>query len=139
MADPTSVSRAALEAFRSGAPRLVAETAARALARAGEVTHHGADARRLITSGIEFTVRMMDAAMAAGESALLEDELRWSLDRLPHDGVATEHVLARFGLLRDVVLEHLPPASAEEITKVIGWMMNRMRELAAGRPDRPSP
>ncbi len=111
---------------------MVAETAARALARKEDVAHHGAEAPRLITAGIEVTVRMLDAAMAAGESALLEDQLRWSLDRLPHDGVSTEQILSRFALLREVVKERMPAALATEVTRVIEWMEIRLRDLAAG-------
>jgi hypothetical protein len=127
MAGSFSVSQAA------ESPRIVAETAIRALARKEEVAHHGAEVSRLITSGIEFTVRVLDAAMAAGESALLEDELRWSLDRLPHDGVLTEHVLSRFALLREVVKERMPPDHTAEVVEVIQWMERRLRELAAAR------
>jgi hypothetical protein len=133
MAGSLSVSQAALDAFRAESPRIIAETASRALARTEEVAHHGAEASRLITSGIEFTVRMLDAAMAADESALLEDELRWSLDRLPHDGVSTEHVLSRLALLREIVKGRMTPALAAEIAEVIEWTERRLRELAAAR------
>ncbi len=133
MANPFSVSRTALEAFRRDTSRIIAETSSRALARTEEVVHHGADASRLITSGIEFTVRMLDAAMAAGEGALLEDELRWALDRLPHDGVSAEHNLSRFALLREVVKERQSPNGASEVAAVIEWMEGRLRQLAAER------
>ena len=133
MANPFSVSKTALEAFRGASSQITAETSLRALARREEVAHHGADALRLISSGIEFTVRMLDAAMAAGESALLEDELRWALDRLPHDGVSAEHMLSRFALLREVVKERLSPSAASEVALVIDWMEQRLRELSAER------
>ena len=133
MAGSFSVSQAALEAFRGESSRIIAETASRALGRKEDVAQHGAEAPRLITSGIEFTVRMLDAAMAAGESAVLEDGLRWSMDRLPHDGVSTEQVLSRFALLRGDVKECMPPAPAAEVIAVILWMEKRLHELAAGR------
>jgi hypothetical protein len=103
------------------------------MSRTDEVAHHGTEAARIITSGIEFTVRMLDATMAAGESAMLEDELQWALDRLPYDGVSTEHMLSRFALLRGVVKERMPPSNAAEVASLITWMEGRLRELAAGR------
>ncbi len=133
MVDSLLVSQEALNAFRRETSRLVAETVSRALARKEEVAHHGAEAPRIITAGIEFTVRMLDAAMAAGEGVLLDDELRWSLDRLPHDGVLPEHLLSRFKLLREVVKECMPKALAAEIAQVIEWMERRLPQLAAGR------
>ena len=133
MVDSLLVSQEALNAFRRETSRLVAETVSRALARKEEVAHHGAEAPRIITAGIEFTVRMLDAAMAAGEGVLLDDELRWSLDRLPHDGVLPEHLLSRFGLLWEVVKERMPTALAAEIAQVIEWMERRLPQLAAGR------
>jgi len=133
MADPFSVSQDALAAFRSETPRIVTETASRSLELTDQVAHHGADAPRLITAGIEFTVKMLDAAMAAGESALLDDELHWALDRLPHDGVLPDHMLSRFALLGEVVKERLPASAAAEVGAAIQWMERRLREIAAGR------
>jgi hypothetical protein len=133
MSNPFSVTQETLLAFRSETPGIVAETASRSLARRGDVAQHGAEAPRLITSGIEFTMKMLDAAIAAGESALMEDALRWSLDRLPHDGVSTEQVLSRFAMLREVVSERLPAAPAAEIAAAVEWMELRLRQLAAGR------
>ena len=133
MAGFPSVSQGALAAFRGETSRIIAETASRALSRTDEVAHHGTEAARIITSGIEFTVRMLDATMAAGERAMLEDELQWALDRLPHDGVSPEHMLSRFALLRGVVKERMPPAPAAEVASLIAWMEKRLRELAAGR------
>jgi hypothetical protein len=131
------VSGAALEAFRAAAPRLLADTAARALAVTEDVAQHGADARRLVTMGLEFTLRALDAAMADGRAELAEDELRWALVRLPHDAVSMEQVLSRFRLLRELVDESLPSAPAAEIAAVIAWFEARMVVLAAGSGAKP--
>jgi MerR family transcriptional regulator, light-induced transcriptional regulator len=132
MADTCSVSPAALEAFRAASPAILAETLARSLARREEVAHHGAEAERLIAGGLGFTMKMLDAAMAAGESALLEDELSWAIDRLPHDGVSVDAMVSRIRILEDVVLELLPPLPGAEIASVLQWMGSRLQELASG-------
>lgn len=133
MADSFSVSTAALEAFRGLSARIISETTARALAKSEDVAQHGADAPRLIASGIQFTVRMLDAAMASGEDALLEDELHWALDRLPNDGVSAEQILSRFAMMREVVNGCIPPGPAAEVVAAVRWMERRLRELAARR------
>lgn len=123
------VSAAALAAFRKEKQAIIQEAAARSLARRDEVAHHGDEAERLITSGLEFTTRMVDAAMKMGEVALLDDQLTWAMDRLPHDGVSPEHVLKRFRIYRQVVEEHLPAAHAAEVVRFLEWMIARQQEL----------
>jgi MerR family transcriptional regulator, light-induced transcriptional regulator len=131
MADFPLVSKDALAGFREASARIVASTVDRSLARTDEIAGHGSDARRLITAGIEFTVRMLDAALASGEGALMEDELSWALDRLPHDGVAPEHILGRFQVLREVISAELSRPQAEQIVRAVDWMSQRLRELGA--------
>jgi hypothetical protein len=133
MHDIFSIRHAALEAFREQSPRIISETASRALARENEVALHGEEARHVVASSLEFTVRLMDAAMACGESALLEDQLLWALDRLPNDGVSIEHVLSRLALLREVTMELMPKVLAVEIAAVVEWTEQRLSELAAER------
>ena len=123
------VSAEALTAFREEKEAITQEVAARSLARREEVAHHGEEAESLITSGIEFTTRMLETAMTMGEVALLDDQLTWAMDRLPHDGVSPEHVLERFRIYRQVVEECLPAAHAAEVVRFLEWMIARQQEL----------
>jgi hypothetical protein len=127
--DLPAISPEALESFRDNSPAIIKETVARSLKREEEVSQHGDQAEKLITSGLEFTTKMLEAAMSMGELPLLEDELTWAKDRLPHDGVEMEHLLTRFKIYRDVVKENLPPEYADEITDFIDWMITYQKEI----------
>jgi hypothetical protein len=72
---------------------------------------------------------MLDTAMTTGEIALLEDQLTWAMDRLPHEGVKPECTLHRLQIYVDVVQEILPDHQAEEINQFIKWMIQRQQEL----------
>jgi hypothetical protein len=123
------ISPEALESFQDNRDIIIKETVSRSLKRDHEVEHHGENAPQLLTTGLEFTTKMLEAAMSMGEVALLEDELKWAQDRLPHDGVQMEHVLIRFKIYRDVVTETLPSGYAKEITTFIDWMINYQQAL----------
>ncbi|NYB52314.1 MAG: hypothetical protein HVN35_07150 [Methanobacteriaceae archaeon] len=123
------VSAEALEAFQAASDDIIKETVKRSLEREDEVIHHGDDAGELITSGITFTTQMLEAAMSMGEIPLLEDELQWAKDRLPHDGVELEHVKVRLQIYRNVVSEKIPAEHSQEINQFIDWMINRQEEI----------
>jgi hypothetical protein len=124
-----------LAAYRAATPTIIEETVARAVTRRHEVAHHGDRAAALIRTGMEFTTRMMGTAMAMGETSLLEDQLTWARDRLPHDGVEREHILSRFQIFRDVVQETLEPEHAAEVVPFIEWMMARQADIVAGNEE----
>ncbi len=124
-----SVSPDALSAFRDAREAIIREVVARSLAREEEVVHHGDEAERLIASGIEFTTRMLDAAMAVGEVSLLEDQLVWAMDRLPHEQVSPDHVLHRFQIYAEAVRELLPGEYAAQVNRFLEWMIVRQQEL----------
>jgi hypothetical protein len=127
------VSAEALAAFREKQETITEQVAERSLAREQEVAHHGEDAERLIKSGLTFTTRMLDAAMAVGEVSLLEDQMTWAMERLPHDGVVPAHILNRLRIYRRVVRETLPERHASEIEPYLTWMIARMDELLEER------
>ena len=64
MTDFPTLPKAALAEFREASADIIAETVERSLQRTGEVAGHGSDARRIVTVGMEFTVR--DARCGAG-------------------------------------------------------------------------
>lgn len=126
---PSAVSAEALAAFRAASQSIVDRVVVRSLANQDEVVQHGEAAGPLITSGIRFTTQMLEAAMAVGEVALLEDQLAWATDRLPHDGVSSEHVLHRFRIYGEVVQELLPAKYWAEIMPFVDWLIARQQEI----------
>jgi hypothetical protein len=123
------VSLVALTSFQENKDKIIKETVQRSLERVQEVAHHGEIAQELLTAGLDFTTKMIEAALSTGEVALLEDELEWAKDRLPHDGVEMEHVLNRLKIYRDVVNETLPSEYAHEINPFLNWMINYQQTL----------
>lgn len=123
------VSQGALRAFEAARQSIVDQVVLRSLQRPEETAQHGDEAKELITSGIEFTTRMLENTMPTGQTALLEDQLAWALDRLPHDGVAPEHLLSRFGIYDQVIAEHLESKDAQQINRYLVWMIDRLEAM----------
>ncbi len=123
------VSDRALASFREHQEEIIARATERAMKRREEVAHHGANAERIIHAGLGFVTRMLDAALATGESSLLEEQLAWGRSRLPIDGVQPEHVRSRLEIYRATVLDVMPEPYAGEIAEAVGWMVRRHDEL----------
>lgn len=123
------ISQEALHAFHNHEEEIISKVVLRSMQQVNEIAHHGQEAQRLISSGIRFTTKMLDAAMTTGEIALLEDQLTWAMDRLTHEGVKPEHLLHRLQIYADVVQETLPEHQAEEINQFVKWMVRRQQEL----------
>ena len=89
----------------------------------------GDRAEGIVKTGLGFTTRMLQAAMCVGEVALLADEMTWAKDRLPHDGVSMQLVLANLQLMRTVISEMLDPAHAREVLEYVDWMIETTRPM----------
>jgi hypothetical protein len=126
------VNQGALLAFKAARQSIIEQVVLRSLQRPEEVEHHGDEAAELITSGIEFTTRMLENTMPTGQTTLLEDQLAWALDRLPHDGVAPEHLLSRFEIYAGVVAELMETEDAHQINRYLEWMINRLEAMIQG-------
>jgi hypothetical protein len=122
----TAISKESLAAFRAASPEIIRETVALALLCKNDVAQHGDQAEKLITSGLEFTTRMLDSAMTFGSTALISDELLWAKDRLPHDKVSMQQVSNRMKIYRNAILSKLPHTQANEVIAYIDWMTARM-------------
>jgi len=129
MSDISPVSKEALESYRELSHDIIKESVLRSLKISDNVIHHGDQAERMLTVGFEFTARILDAVMSIGELSLLEDQLFWAKDRLPHEGVMMEHVLDNFKIYKDVVNEILPNEHAIEINCYLDWMISLQKEL----------
>ena len=121
-----AISKETLAAFRKAAPQIIRETVAQAMIYSADIVQHGDQAERLITSGLEFTTRMLDSAMSVGETVLLDDGLLWVKDRLPHDGVSMQYVMKSLIIYRKMVLNNLPPGKSDEVISYIDWMISKL-------------
>jgi methanogenic corrinoid protein MtbC1 len=128
-----AISREALAAFRAAAPRIIRETVTQSMKVTADIKQHGDQAENIITAGMEFTLRMLDSAMAAGETALLADELMWAKDRLAYDGVSLQQVGNRLKLMRKIAIEKMPSEEAGEVTGYIDWMIAKFEAIMKGK------
>lgn len=123
------VSTQTLKEFENKKVEIINEVVNQSMRYDDEISHHGDNAHRLITSGVKFTTKMLEAAMATGEISLLEDQLTWAMDRLPYDGVKPEHILHRFIIYKEVIKDRVPKCHADEINQFITWMIKRQEEF----------
>jgi hypothetical protein len=127
--EPMPVSPEALAAFQAQRIIIVQTVVARALERQNEVVQHGEQAAQLLTVGLDFTTQALEVAMRLHNTKMLDDQLQWANERLPHDGVQPEHLLTRFEILAQVVDATLPVQHAAAINGFVRWMVVRQREL----------
>ena len=124
----TPVTLAAFEAQRG---ELVKKTVARAMARPQEVAQHGVEAEQLLTVGLDFTTQALAVAMRLRDGEMLDQQLRWGNDRLPHDGVSAVQVLHRLEDLAEVVSATLAEGDAAVVNAYVKRMIGQERALIA--------
>lgn len=117
------VSPKAMDSFKTFAPEIIKKTVEISMKRHNEISQHKDQAHSIINSGMEFTTKMLESALLTGEISLLEDELKWAADRLPHDGVSMKHVLVRLKIYRKQIINILPEDDASEIVPFLDWMI----------------
>ena len=83
----------------------------------------------MLTTGLDFTTQALEVAMSLGDTSMLEYQLQWGIERLPHDGVQLADVLRRFQMLEQAIQAILLPQDAAQIEPYILWMIARQREL----------
>jgi len=113
--DHIGVTPSALNSFRAAHDQILTETARRSAARPGAGDQPDPVSIETIKAGLQFTLRMLDAAMATDSVEILDDQLHWARNRLPHDNVSPALVLAEFELLAEVIEQCLEPEHAAEI------------------------
>ncbi len=123
------VSIDALNCFRKLSSDIINEVVERLIHVEKDVSHHGDKKYEILTSGINMTTQMLDNAMAIHEPALLDEQLKWAIVRLPNDGVRPEHIYNMFKIYIDVVNNLLPENFADEVNNFVKWMLKRQKEL----------
>jgi len=122
-----NVSAAAQAVFLKKHASIIAATVDRLLQEKGAYDHFGDQAERILSIGFEFTTSTLEACMAVNNADLFLEQLRWSQDRLPHDGVQVDQMAKGLDVYCVVIGELLPAAYAVEI---IG-MLNQVRAAQA--------
>ncbi len=112
---PKPASAAAMADYRRHKRKIIEFVVAEALKNPADVAHHGVEAERIVTAGLEFTADTIETVMQVGDPALFEFQLSWAQDRLPHDGVSPAFVLARFRQFASGVALFLAPEHAQEV------------------------
>jgi hypothetical protein len=116
-------------AFKKNHVKIIDEVVARLLAESGQFDHLGAEAESTLQSGFEFTSISLETCMLINDASLLIDQLRWSQDRLPVDGISMERMTRNLRVYCDVVTALLPPAHAGPIVVLIQNLMAAQAEM----------
>lgn len=111
-------------------PEILHEAVKLSMTHKEEIEHHGVKARQLITSGYEFTLKMLLAAMETGDRILLDDQAKWAVNRLPHDGIAIPHLIKRVDRLLNVVQKKSSDDQVDEVKPYFKFLIERIKEFS---------
>jgi hypothetical protein len=123
------VSPGALAEFKKFQPNIIKLIVERSIEHKEDVAQHGDRAAEILTSGLEFTTKALETSMQLHNVDLLEYQLQWAWDRLPHDNVQAKHLVSRFKIMAGVIEETLTPQNAAEVNQFVTWLIERQNEL----------
>jgi hypothetical protein len=124
---------AALAEFRKEKDDLVAETISRRMESNAEFEHLGGKANDIMVAGFGFLNRMLETVLEFDEFAIMEHQLEWSENRLPHDGVSGLMLLNNLRAYRQVVEERLSPTGGREVMRVLDRIVARLEDSNRGQ------
>lgn len=127
------VSPEAVEAFKKEQQNIINDAVAVSMKFKEDVEHHGEQAEQLIGTGLMFTAKMLEAILPTGQTVLLDDQLKWAVERLPHDGVQTTQIIKRLNYFSEALSKRIPPRLSEEIIPYIDYMIKRMEEITSSQ------
>jgi Asp-tRNA(Asn)/Glu-tRNA(Gln) amidotransferase C subunit len=127
------VSPQALTAFKKRRLQIMQAAVTQSMEELDKVNQHGDQAEALLTAGIDFTTQALEISMQLHNVEMLEYQLQWAWDRLPHDGVQPDHILSRFKILAQVIESILTAEDAREVTPFVKWLIKRQNELIQER------
>lgn len=126
---PPPVPEESVAAFRAASGDILRVATAAAMEDPAAVERHGDAAEQLIGEGFGWVVKGIDAAIAFHTVELLDDQMRWAMDRLPVSNVDPEAVLTRLRIVRDAIVDRLPAVHADAIVPYADWMISRQASL----------
>jgi MerR family transcriptional regulator, light-induced transcriptional regulator len=119
----------ALAVFKKHHAQIVQTVVRRLLAAPGAYAHLGESAEKILAAGVEFATVDLETALQIGEPGLLDDQLAWAKDRLPHDGISSQQQLANLVVYAQVVDEILPAPAAQAVNRLVRGMIEKQRAL----------
>ena len=125
--DLPAVSAAALTEFEENEYHIISKVVEKAQTQISDSMPEGGS--EVLRAGMEFTVSSFRNAMNLGELTILENQINWGMDRLPHDGVKPTNVYQNFQLMADAVDELLSPESAQQIRAYVDWCVAKIKEM----------
>jgi hypothetical protein len=87
------------------------------------------DGPEVLEAGLDFILKGFASAMEMGELKIMDYQIEWGMDRLPHDGVSSLNVLATFRLVGEVVNELLSPGHAHQVQLYIDWSLAKIESM----------
>ena len=121
------VSPEALKSFKENSPRIIKKTVD-ALMSILKKIESDEMSRELLNRGLEFPTRILESAMLVGEISILDDQLSWACDRLPHDGVTLENILLMLELYQKEIKKTLKNEHNSQIIPYVDWMITWQKE-----------
>ena len=123
----------ALQEFRKQQNQLVEKTVARLMEAKADFAHMGDKAESKMLAGFGFINRMLETTMEFDEIAIMEHQLEWSANRLPHDGVPMPIMIKTLHVYRQVIEENLSAESSQRIGQQLEWMVSWLEKAASGK------
>jgi len=127
--EPGRVSPETLAVFGAQRTAIIRAVIARAMEGDDGANQYGSQTEQFLTVGLDFTTQALEVTMQLHNLEMLDIQLRWANERLPHDGVQPDHLLKRYEILAQVVETALPAPHAQAVNQFVQWMIARQREL----------
>lgn len=118
-----------LTLFRRRIPTVTDTVVSRIVEGNDDLSASGEREIEILPAGIKMTLEMLYNAMSVGEPSILDEQLEWAALRLPVDGVTPKQILARFRIIREVILEEFQPEQSREIVSYVDWMIEKQKNL----------
>ncbi len=90
------ISKEAQKEFNLNQRKIIDTLIPRLLSEQDEFNHLGDAAENTLQDGFEFLSSSLEACMQIDDFSLLESQLNWAGDRLPHDGISMERMIKKF-------------------------------------------
>jgi hypothetical protein len=81
-------------------------------------------------AGLVFTLDMLTTAMELGDLDLLEDQIKWALIRLPHDGISHNDLIENLVLLKKEFEEFISQENLDPIVFYLDWMIEKIKNYS---------